>query len=254
MENIYRRNIAQDYFSYPILQGSFNPTELTTNLSSIAFKPDGLKFYLCDRANSIIYQYSCSVAFDITTATYDSVSFTLTQGTNLEQIKFNDDGTKLYTAMNSNDAVYQYSLPTPYLISSLIYDSKSLSASDTNLCGVAFGNNRLIMACNGSDLLKEFLFSNNDISTATNPFNFDFNPPFGDIQNITFADNGNILLCNDASNKVVYWLHCPIAYSLQNSSFIGSFITNIANNIKGLELINNNFYITTNEIVYWYKL
>lgn len=93
----------------------------------IAFKPDGTKMYVLGNQNDKIFQYSLSTAWDVTTASYDSISLDVSAqepgGTGLY---FKSDGTKFYT-IGFGDVVKQWSLSTAWDISSGSYDSKSLN-------------------------------------------------------------------------------------------------------------------------------
>ena len=97
----------------------------------IFIKPDGTKLYLAGGTNTTIYQYSLSTAWDISTASYDSVSFGVSgQGASfLRGIDFKSDGTKMFVASGGNATVYQYSLSTAWDLSTASYDSVSFSTS-----------------------------------------------------------------------------------------------------------------------------
>ena len=59
--------------------------------------------------NDSVFQYSLSTAFDLSTASYDSVSFSAaSEETSPRGIAFNSDGTKMYIVGSSTDSVYQY--------------------------------------------------------------------------------------------------------------------------------------------------
>ncbi len=91
------------------------------------FKPDGTKFFMLGFNNTAIYQYTLSTAWDISTATYDTVSFSLTTQTSNPQSYFmHPEGIRLYLcAANNNGPVFQYDLSTPWDISTTVYNSVS---------------------------------------------------------------------------------------------------------------------------------
>ena len=98
----------------------------TVNLNGMIFNNNGTKMYVIN--NDRIEQYSLSTAYDISTASYDSINFVVTsQETVANDIKFNSDGTKLFLVGNGSDAVQQYSLSTAYDLSTISYDSISFS-------------------------------------------------------------------------------------------------------------------------------
>ena len=91
----------------------------------IFFKSDGSKVYVIGWASETIYQYSLSTPWDISTASYDSKSFYIgNEDQGPSDIFFESDGNKVYMLGDHNDEVYQYSLSTPWDISTASYDSK----------------------------------------------------------------------------------------------------------------------------------
>ena len=77
--------------------------------------------------HAIYYQYNLSTAYDASTASYASKSFSvgsqITSGT-VWSIDFNDTGTILY-AISSGATIYQYTLSTAFDIATASYASKS---------------------------------------------------------------------------------------------------------------------------------
>jgi 6-phosphogluconolactonase (cycloisomerase 2 family) len=62
-------------------------------------------------ANGAVYQYTLSTGFDVSTASYASISFsTSTQVPDPTGLTFNPDGTKMYVTGNFDDFVYEYDL------------------------------------------------------------------------------------------------------------------------------------------------
>jgi hypothetical protein len=76
----------------------------------LAFNPFGTKMYAGGRSTDAIYQYSLSTAFDLSTASYDSVSLSIAgQTTAPADLEFSSDGKKMYVSTYDTDRVYQYS-------------------------------------------------------------------------------------------------------------------------------------------------
>ena len=120
---------------------SFSVTAQDTSPYGIAFKSDGTKMYMVGLTNDTVYQYSLSTAWDMSTASYDTVSFSVSaQDTSPTGIAFKSDGTKMYMVGVTNDTVYQYSLSTAWDMSTASYDtvSFSVSAQDTAPNDIAF--------------------------------------------------------------------------------------------------------------------
>src|SRR5687768_3379997 len=69
----------------------------------LAFKPDGTKMYV-GGGNDIVYQYTLSTPWDVSTASYDSKSLSVAaQESSLSAFDFSADGTKMYALGPSND-------------------------------------------------------------------------------------------------------------------------------------------------------
>ena len=120
---------------------SFSVSGQDTNPYGITFKPDGTKMYMVGLTNDRVYQYTLSTPWVVSSATYDNVSFLVSgQDTNPIGITFKPDGTKMYVLGNNTDTVYQYTLSTPWVVSSATYDSVSflVSGQDTNPIDITF--------------------------------------------------------------------------------------------------------------------
>ena len=107
----------------------------------VAFKPDGTKMYIVDnQGTKNVYQYSLSNAWQVNFASYDSVSFSVSAlDTNIQDLTFNNDGTKMYIVGAGSNSIYQHSLSTAWDLSTASYDSISFSfSSQTSLSSGAF--------------------------------------------------------------------------------------------------------------------
>ena len=148
----------------------FDASAQDTVLRGLTFKPDGTKMYLVGGVTGTVYQYTLSTAWDVSTATYDTVSI-LAQDTSPVAVAFNTDGTKMYTAGYTGDKVYQYTLSTAWDVSSATYDTVSLSVivQDSNPRGLFFSADGLKLYHTGfSDKVYQYTLSTAwDLSTAT---------------------------------------------------------------------------------------
>jgi sugar lactone lactonase YvrE len=94
------------------------------------FKPDGTKMYITGYNNRVIYQYSLSTAWDVSTASYDNKNVSVgSQDSFPFGLFFKPDGTKMYLVGDANDKIYQYSLSTAWDVSTASYDNKNVSVS-----------------------------------------------------------------------------------------------------------------------------
>jgi len=157
--------------SYDSVSFSVNSQEL--NPTSMTFNPDGTKLYAVGQTGDTVHQYSLSTAFDISTASYDSVSFSVgSQDSVPTGISLSTDGTKMYICGSANDSVYQYSLSTASDLSTASYDSVSFSvgSQDTSPYGISFntdGTNMYIVGLGGDSVYQYSLSTGFDLSTAS---------------------------------------------------------------------------------------
>jgi hypothetical protein len=138
---------------------SFDVSNQETSPYAVIFNNDGTKMYIGGFGTSTVYQYSLSTAFDITTASYNSVSLSPSNQGNIEGLSFNQDGTKLYF-VGSNDTVYQYSLSTAYDISTGSYSNLSFSLTSqlSDATGIVFSDSydKMYISCGSQDAIFQY--------------------------------------------------------------------------------------------------
>ena len=93
---------------------NFSVASQDTTPFDLTFSSDGTKMFVAGiTTNEAVYQYSLSTAWDLSTASYDSVLFDVSsQDTNPEGVFFKSDGTKMYVLTGTLDVVYQYTTTT----------------------------------------------------------------------------------------------------------------------------------------------
>ncbi len=127
----YTLSTAWDVSTASFDSVSFNVNAQAGSPRGLDFRSDGLKMYIVGGTNDTIYQYTLSTAWDVSTASYDSVSLSISgQTTSGRQLRFKSDGLRFFlVGTGSEDAVFQYSLGTLWDLSTASYDSVSLSVS-----------------------------------------------------------------------------------------------------------------------------
>lgn len=112
----------------PWATNNFALTWEDTTPRAAAFKSDWTKMYTTGTWNNRIYQYSLSTAWDVSSATYDSVFLAI--GTEMfwaAGIHFKPDWTSCYVTDSNGNDVYQYDFSTAWDLSTASYASKSLN-------------------------------------------------------------------------------------------------------------------------------
>jgi len=109
---------------------SFSVVNQDTNPYKIAFNENGTKMYMVGASTDAVYQYTLGTAYDLSTASYDSVSFSVSSQASIPtSIAFNENGTKMYIVGRQGPKVFQYTLGTGFDLSTASYDSVSLDVS-----------------------------------------------------------------------------------------------------------------------------
>lgn len=96
---------------------------------AIYFKPDGTKMFITGQTGDEINEYSLSTAWDISTATHTHFESISTEETSPQGLFLSPNGDKLYVVGAVNKDVFQYTLTTPWDISTMSYDSVSFDPS-----------------------------------------------------------------------------------------------------------------------------
>ena len=131
-----------------------------TNITGLTFNNTGTKMYISDITNSAVYQYTLSTAWDVSTASYDSVFLSIAEGdTSIFTMTFNSDGTKLFT-LDNFEFVFQYNLTSAYDLSTASYSGTSytLTQDASSNFGIAFKSDGTKMYITGgtSDVVYQY--------------------------------------------------------------------------------------------------
>ena len=194
--------------------------------ADIAFNNDGTKMYMVGEFNNIIYQYTLATAFDLSTASYDSVSFNVnSQDTSPNGIAFNTDGTKLYLAGGTNDTVYQYTLSTGFDLSTASYGSVSLDVGGQDLkpYDVAFNANgtKMYMLGGFNENVYQYTLSTGfDLSTASyDSVSFSVTSQEDDPRGLVFNTSGTKMYTVGRTNDSVHQYSLSTGFDLSTASY-----------------------------------
>lgn len=177
----------------------------------VFFKSDGTKMYVLGDSSNAIFQYSLSTAWDVSTASYDSVNFSYAGEEGLAYgLTFKPDGTKFYiSGVNSSD-VFQYSLSTAWDLSTASYDNVNFNAStqETAVTAVEFssdGTKMFVIGYQGDDVNEYSLSTAWDVSSASYVQNFSVSAQATFPASIRFKPDGTkMYILKDPSNFYQY--------------------------------------------------
>lgn len=245
----------------------FSVSSQDANTRSMAVNNDGTKLYMCGTSTDNIYEYDLSTAFDLSTASYNSVSFYLgSQDLAPAGIAFNDDGTILYMVGHVNLTIFQYTLSTAYDVSTASYASKSFSVSSQDSVPNSFTFNptgtKLYLTGQTNDNVYQYSLSTAyDISTASyDSVSLSTSSQLNQPRGCVFNNDGTALLVsgNDAvsTNSGVHKYTLTTAYDLSTASYASEKLTlsnedtdvkNVVFNSSGTKMIflggsNDRFY------------
>lgn len=123
----YTLSTAWDVSTAGVTDGFYNPN-LAPTPSDMTFNDDGTKMYVLDTTSFTVYQYSLTTPWDVTgTVTDDNKTKLVNEdgGGTVGGIFFNPSGTQMFMLGSTGDKVYQYTLVTPWDVSTATYDTVS---------------------------------------------------------------------------------------------------------------------------------
>jgi len=231
-------DVPIDSVTEPALTGSFSGNLFSvasedTIPQGIVFNNDGTKMFMVGVLTDTVYEYSLSVAFDLSTATFTTNSFSVAgQDTEPKDLAFNNDGTKMFMIGAITAKVYEYSLSTGFDLSSLVLLTTSFSVSPPVVVGsgMAFNNDgtkMFILDSVNTDVLEFSLNTAFDLSfpiTFTNSFSVggeEISP-----EAITFNNSGTRMFIVGFGSNAVFEYSLNTGFDLSAGvSFTGGFFS-----------------------------
>ena len=212
----------------------FSTLAQNPNGRGLFFKPDGTKAYVVGPdTNAVLFQYGLSTAWDASTGSYDSVSFTLTD--NAGNVFFKPDGTSMYVMNSTDDTLDQYNLSTAWDIASSSYSqSFSHASQDDNARGIFFkpDGTKMYIAGWTNDKVYEYNLSTAwDISSASYVQDLTIRP---DITNsnptgVFFTPDGLNMIVNLLTNELICKYTLSTAWDISSASY-----TNVSLDVTGV--------------------
>jgi hypothetical protein len=157
--------------SSAVFATSFDVNAQDGAATGVFFRADGTKMYVLGSANDSVFQYTLSTPWSVATASYDSISFSVTgQDTAPNGFWFKPNGLSMYVVGSTGDAVYQYTLSTAWNVSTATFlQSFSVSGQEASPNGMTFtgdGSRMFVIGATGDDVNVYNLTTPWDISTS----------------------------------------------------------------------------------------
>jgi len=207
---------------------SFSVSAKANYPAGLWFKPDGTKMYTSDPAQILTFtgviEYNLSTAWDITTATHNQDFDVSSSTAQAQAVVFKDDGTKMYLSNASTNTLYQYSLSTPWDISTTSYDTKSLDAStqESQLTKAFFkpDGTKVFLTGGIGDAVYEYALSTAwDISTSTYVATFSVSSQEIAPSSLFFTPDGTKMFLGGVVTDAIYQYSLSTAWDLSTSSY-----------------------------------
>ena len=215
----YALSTAWDISTASYENKSFDLSSNSPNIGDpygIQFKSDGSKMYVIGHSTDAVYQYSLSTSWDVSTASYDSVTFaTKPQDGGPHALFFAPTGTKFYVLGIVNDKVFEYNLTTAWDLSSSSYSGNSFSigSQENNGKGLFFKDDGSKMYAVGwqNDTIYQYSTGSSALATITWPSSVEWPsgtapaaPASGETDVYTFftTDNGSTYYGNQVGDAV----------------------------------------------------
>lgn len=116
----YNLSTSHDLSTLSLIRTGDVSADVSGDVGWISMKEDGTKLYIVWRSTSIVYQYSLTTPYDLSTLSYDNISYDGSSAgiDKATSLFFNANGTSFYIANNETEsAVYEFDLTTPWDIS-----------------------------------------------------------------------------------------------------------------------------------------
>lgn len=215
--------LKNDGEGYSITSLSLTDSLGLLSVGDIYFRPNGSTSYVL--ADEIVIQYSLSTSWDLNTLSPTGSFSVESEIDDSAGISFKNDGTKMYilgSITNVASRVFQYTLSTPWDVSTASYDSvEFIAANGTGPGGMFFkpdGLNLFVVSHSDTANRKVVDYSLStpwDISTAS--FNNSLSVSSYFSEGITFSSDGKVLFLVESDDIVQYTL--STAWDLSTASF-----------------------------------
>jgi len=174
-DSVYQYDLSTAFdVTTDTLIGNVSVNSEDTFPQAMSFRDNGLRMFMIGNTGDAVYQYTLSSAWTVSTATFDSVSHSVSgQDGTMINIFFRQDGSQFVALGSTNNTVYRYSLSTDWDLSTASFDtgqSFDFTTQDATAQGIFIrpDGKRMFMAGNSNtELFAYSLNSAWDLTTAT---------------------------------------------------------------------------------------
>ena len=210
---------------------TFSIATQETGPGALFFKPDGTKMYITGSTGDDVNEYNLSSAWNISTASYVQNFSIAAQETSPQGIFFKPDGTKMYIVGSGSDTVFQYTVSTPWNVttSNYIYPTNAyfrIADQELSPQGIFFkpdGTKMYVTGALGDDVNEYNLSSAWNISTASYLQTFSVNAQDTSPSALFFKPDGTKMYVVGSSGDDVNEYNLSSAWNVSTASYLQTF-------------------------------
>ena len=207
--NQYDLSVPYDVSTASYIQ-NFSVASQENTPRGLFMRADGLKMFVVGSQNATVYEYTLSTAWDISTASYASNSFSVSSNESSPTgVFFQPNGTRMFTVGDGQDYIDEYNLATAWDISTAtLGHSFLLSAQETAPTNLFFRSDGLRLFITGTqgDGVDEYILGTGwDLyGTVTHAQFLAPESPDNLFNGITFSPDGTQMYLIGNQNDTVY--------------------------------------------------
>ena len=230
-----------------------------------AYSTDGTKAYVMMAQGDTVYQYNLSTTWDISTATYASLSkYIGSDETEPSAVVFSFDGTKMYITGQQNDYARQYNLGTAWNVSTAsLAASFYFGSQDLSPRGLAFstdGTKMYFVGAYANSVFQYNLGTAWSVSSASySGLSKNLDAQGSGVWGVTFSSDGTKMFTGSIGNNSVFQYNLGTAWNVSTATYSGYSInlSGQVTNVRDISLSSDGLYMLVTEsgsLVFQYKV
>lgn len=203
-----------------IISGISSDVAGAPSTQQVQFSSDGTKMYTISDSTDALHQHSLSTAWDISTVSYDFITFSVKNETTAPTgFHFSTNGRRIYLVSNGGpshfnngwDAVIQYDLSTAWDLTTASYNGRYVNINpdgnqDSQGIFVKPDETRFYVVDRQDDRIREWSMSPGNVSTAVTTGFSTNTTGVADPRDIFFSGDGqNMYLCDVQSDDLTHY-------------------------------------------------
>jgi sugar lactone lactonase YvrE len=202
----------------PTSAGLLSVVDKDTQPEGLSFKPDGTKMYIIGPAADKVFQYSLSIAWDITSASFETDFIVSGQEAGPQGIAFKPDGTMMFIVGTSGDGIDSYNLGTAWDVSTAVADQfNALQANPEGLYIRADGQKLYLCL---TSVIYEYDFTTPwDVSTLTLVDSINVSAQSTTMHGISFSTDGSRMFLISVTNNSIYQYNLTVSWDVTSAIY-----------------------------------